>query len=437
MPLRPRRFPDSLRPTMTLCLVAWAACPSSGPGGGGPAADLAMPLADMATAGSPDLATADLGCPPRTLPSGGSCVPCNVVVPTDQPTISAAITASPSPGTVCILAGTYNESLTLRPHVSLVGAGASRTWIQGSVSVRGLPDADATPTALRDLGVRYPALAALTSCDANMPTCVPSSINVTGKSLSLLVERAVIEATDTASTSYCADIETFGTDLNITVRDSVCRGERGLRLLLNADSSSVVHALFLIERNRFEPIPPALTWTFDPVAILLHGPATGMLPAGSQVRATVRNNEFLRTRYEGVYLALGMALQAADRAAAQVVVVNNTLVSDDGKNAIWDNSLAGGYPLLVSANNLFQGLTTIYGGRAPSVDVSNQIAAANAFVDLAGGNLQLAAGANAIDKGDATLAPSDDKNGRPRPIDGTGSGRALPDVGAHEYVPGK
>ncbi len=58
------------------------------------------------------------------------------------------------------------------------------------------------------------------------------------------------------------------------------------------------------------------------------------------------------------------------------------------------------------------------------------------FIDPGSGNFRLRAGSPAIDKGDPADPdiPPFDADGLPRSLDGTGSGRALPDMGAYEYL---
>jgi len=53
-------------------------------------------------------------------------------VPGDYPTIQAAITAASSGDTIYVAAGTYNEDITLKNGVSVLGAGAGSTTIDGT-----------------------------------------------------------------------------------------------------------------------------------------------------------------------------------------------------------------------------------------------------------------------------------------------------------------
>lgn len=79
------------------------ACQSQGGYVSDLAVDLGVSLPDLSMGGPTDAAVdqAVPGCPARTLPISGGCVPCSVLVPDDQPTISLAISAAPKFGTVC------------------------------------------------------------------------------------------------------------------------------------------------------------------------------------------------------------------------------------------------------------------------------------------------------------------------------------------------
>lgn len=420
-----------------MATLLYTACHSQGGYVADMSSDQSVRNPDLAT-GTPmdaavDQAAPDLGCPARTLPSKGGCAPCSILVPDEQPTISQAIAAAPSFGTVCILPGTYKESITLRPHVSLQGVGvASR--IVGNVSVRLMSDADPTPTTLRDLRIEYTPISALTNCPADMPSCSSGSIDNTGRTVALTIERVVLAGDTAGGTTQCAQIEIAGGTVNIIFRDSICHGERGLRLRHDPSAATVLKTSYVIERNRFEPGGPSQNWTYDGLDLLFPSSAT-TLPAGSKLRAEVRNNEFLRTRYEGIYITAGIPLQSADQADSKVIIINNTLSSDDGKNAIWDNSRSSGYPIVISANNLFVGSSMPHLGRTPSYEGNNLTGTAASFVNLAGDDLHLAPGASAIDAADPVWAPSDDRDQRMRPLDGKGGGKAIADVGAFEYVP--
>ncbi len=419
--------------------LLYAACFSQGGYSADMSSDQGVDPADMAASGAMDAAAdqamPDMGCPARTIPSKGGCVPCSILVPDEQPTISSAIGAAPNFGTVCILPGTYKESITLRPHVSLQGVGAA-SRIVGNLSVRLLSDADPTPTTLRDLRIEYTPISGLTNCPADMPSCTSGSIDNTGRTIALTVERVVLAGDSVGGTTQCAQIESFGGTVNITFRDSICHGERGLRLRHDPYASSVHKTSYVIERNRFEPDGVPSGWTYNGLDLLFSS-STGTLPAGSKVRAEVRNNEFLRTHYEGIYITAGHTLQSADQAESKIIIANNTFVSDDGKNAIWDNTRSSGYPVVVSVNNLFVGSAMPHLGRTPSYEGNNLTGTAASFVNLAGDDLHLAPGASAIDAADPVWAPSDDRDQRMRPIDGKASGKAIPDVGAFEYAPGR
>ncbi|WP_050432666.1 choice-of-anchor Q domain-containing protein [Chondromyces crocatus] len=384
------------------------------------------------------------GCCPAgcSAPEDLDCVVCDVRVPDDHATIAEAIAAAPSPGVVCVRPGQYAGDVAMRPHVSLQGYGPS-TEIQGNVSVRALGDADPTPTSIRDLRVVSSAGGALTTCPVNQPACA-SSAALAGGTLALTAERVELRSTTQLNgTMYCATLETFGGGVQIVLRDSLCAGGRGFRVVGGLPATAVSHEL-VAERNRFMPGPGDSI--FDPIEYLVNQTGSGTCgavtsPAGTRVKATIVNNEFYRTDYEGVYTSKCLALTAADAAASSIEVRNNSFVvpqgvSGDRANAVWVNGVAGLFPRVVVANNLYwRTNANPLRGTQPDVMSGNLLPASDPFLDVAGGSLLLAPGSAAIDAADPAHAPPVDNRGVPRPVDGNLDGISLPDVGAHEYVP--
>ena len=141
-------------------------------------------------------------------------------------------------------------------------------------------------------------------------------------------------------TTQCAQIETAGGTVNIIFRDSICHGERGLRLRHDPSAATVLKTSYVIERNRFEPGGPSQNWTYDGLDLLFSF-IGHPLPAGSKLRAEVRNNEFLRTRYEGIYITAGIRSRAPTRPIPRSSS-SATPCLRRWQNAIWDNSRSSG-----------------------------------------------------------------------------------------------
>jgi hypothetical protein len=369
------------------------------------------------------------------------CGGCDVIVPDGAPTISAGLLASPQPGTVCVRPGVYTEDLTLRPHVSLRGFGPS-TEIVGVVSVIGMPDADPTPTVVRDLTIESTSLAAVTTCPVEDSFC-NAGLALGGLTLALSMEGVLIKSEGAQGTVYCSKLEASDGALLYALRDSICRSDRGARFVGTFLSDVPSRFELDVERSRFEA-EAGVTGILN--GIEFHAAAPGpcgqkMVPAGSVARARIVNNEFFHTENQGVYLSPCLVMDAADAMKSSVVVANNTFVpyknaTGNQAFAIWNNGPAAFEPSLTVANNLYVGNNAaLVRETAPDVIESNLLMVASPFVNLNGGDLHLAAGSSAIDAASAAHAPADDKDGKPRPADGDMDGQSLPDVGAHELSP--
>ncbi len=389
------------------------------------------------------LCTSGDGCCPTgcAAPIDLDCVACDVRVPEDQPTIANAILAAPQPGIVCIGPGTYTGDLVLRPHVSLQGSGPA-TVVTGHLLARSLEDSDPTPTFVRDLVVAADR-AMVSVCPFNDPGCFPSSVVLNGGTIALEMERVTLDGNASSNNLHCANLEVSGGSLSFAFRDSTCISQRGIRF--RGDYGSVNAARFELEvaRSRFQPTM-SLGWTYDPVEFLINsGGSCGaqIVPKGSIAKATIVNNEFLATHYEGIYLTPCLKMDPLDAGQSEMRIVNNTFVptpdaTGDLAHAIWYNSVNGYEPQFVYANNLYVGpWANPIRGVAPDVSAGNIATQTSPFVDIGTGDVHLVAGSTAIDAADPAYAPTDDRDGKSRPMDGDGDGQAKPDVGAHEYTP--
>jgi hypothetical protein len=388
---------------------------------------------DASTAGSDATvdATVDGAC------SGLECVSCDVRVPEDHATIAAAIAAAPQPGIVCIGRGTFPGDLVLRSLVTLQGSGVD-TRIDGHLLAGSLERNDAMPTFVRDLTV-HADRAAISVCPISDPGCFPSSIALTGGTISVELERVTIDG-DIANNLECANLEVSGGSLSFGFRDSRCINQRGIRIRGGYQTSAARFEL-VVERSRFEG-DQTNGWIYDSVEFLVTAGGncgTPTVPAGSLVKATIVNNEFFDTRYEGIYLTPCLTMAAADAAISEMRVAHNTFVPQVGAmgdlaNSVWYNASAGYGPNFIYANNLYVGAATNpVRGVAPDETAGNIATAMSPFV--AAGDLHLVAGSTAIDAADAGYALAVDKDRKSRPIDGNGDGSTLPDVGAHEFSP--
>jgi hypothetical protein len=102
------------------------------------------------------------------------------------------------------------------------------------------------------------------------------------------------------------------------------------------------------------------------------------------------------------------------------------------------NSILGNYRDIGgdgSARNLSVRNCLLSGGSF--VGTNGNITGTPQFADSVDGNFRLTAGSPAIDEGDPSDPdlPTTDADGIPRAVDGRKSGRAVPDLGAYEYLP--
>jgi hypothetical protein len=116
-----------------------------------------------------------------------------------------------------------------------------------------------------------------------------------------------------------------------------------------------------------------------------------------------------------------------DNPDAQNVVVRNNIVS---QNLYFQIAVAPGVPTqtLTLDHNLIDG----YRGTERETHGSEYVEGDPLFVNTSGASFYLLEYSPAIDTGSAADAPSDDFDGRSRPLDGNGDGIAAYDIGVYE-----
>lgn len=401
----------------------------------------------MMDAGPPDAAVdvdggSDAGPLDAGPPDAGPWAPpaeCDVVVPRDYATAAEAVANAPSPGTVCLAPGTHGgtgSAIVMRAHVNLSGAGMGLTTLQSELSLAGLGDADPSPTVVSDLTLDYPGQTGVHLCESGA-SC--GTLNITAD-IAIALSRVALRARRGVGTTYCMNVSarTYdGSQIAISMVDSVCAATRGVRVLGGVASSGGSYDL-TFERNRFRPggDTTSIAWPID------FNVCSEDMAAGSRINALVRDNTFEDFGYAAVDIyQCGNFVLSADERASEIVVAHNTMVGNDlSPFALNIVRYRGARPRSVVVNNLFYRVDPgIYddnfANHRPDTEAGNLLAATSPFVDVDGGDLHLLPASPAIDAATGAWVGGSDIDGIPRPQDGDGDGSATSDVGAHEYVP--
>jgi hypothetical protein len=334
---------------------------------------------------------------------------CSLHVRGDETSIQSAIDRAPVPGVVCIDAGLYQQTVTLRDGVSLRGSGES-TAICGEL---GVPQLALGATIERlSLGgvlrVTSPS-SALTVRDFSRPELLPGCGSASGPSiavdlsgggaLELEVERAVLEPSGVALES--AGTPAAPVHLALELHDSRCAGSQCYDFL----SFSVG------------------------------------FPSGSSVHVALQNNVMARVALEAI--AGSLDLDPDDRVSSELTLTHNTIFALDEANAAiyWWNGAS--LPIRARGNAIASFQETVRFGAeeaAPSdYDLGGNVAGFGAsapndprwydtwFVDADGNDFRPAPGSPLIGAAD----PDDDSvdiDGVPR------TGRS--DSGAYQATTG-
>jgi hypothetical protein len=216
----------------------------------------------------------------------------------------------------------------------------------------------------------------------------------------------------------------------------------------NASTSTVV-----IRRNRLRSNDAA------------HGAAVFSRVSGGSTSTIVNN--LLVGNGSAVAAAQGGGVTAYALGTGSFTLANNTLVNNSvaagNGGAFWLDDSASSSANIV-ANNVISGNAALHGGGIDDTDFFGDIRnndfhlnpggdlydggggganlIGNLFVDPGfispvQGNYRLLNGSPCIDAAYASAAPSDDKDGFPRPFDGDGVSGSVSDIGAYEYPAGE
>lgn len=327
-----------------------------------------------------------------SIATGGS--PCDVTVHAPN-SIQAAIDRAPSPGTVCVTAGIYQENLELRDGVNVRGSGTdamlcggiqANTVVALGAEVSQLAILDhvaangSVRLSLRDLDFTLPVPA---GCAAEFPASAVTILRQGAGGLRFIADNLRV-----SSAGFNLSLEPAGTPLDDVIQITRSRCTNSNQCYDFFD--------FQIGTQPGEPLAP-----------------------GSKLHVDVSNNLVQNIVLDGMLLNFSAVLQPEDADQVSVTIRHNTLISKGDSNYAIAAWVIPGVPFVLANNVISYIAHPLWGMDSPQTlqvanFVSSDVSSKSWFENFDSNDFLPSAGSPLLGAGNASYGTDTDIDGHPR-----------------------